>query len=121
MKVVEAAPLPFKGLNDGAQWIVAFAVHDDAIAFALDANRNLVQQRRIELSFDLKDNACLRLQAEDQLPARVESDDLASIHHRHAVTQTLRLFHEVRRQQDGLALLADASDQIPHRMPGLRV
>src|SRR5262245_33525722 len=40
-------------------------------------------------------------------------DDPAVINDRHAITESFRLFHEVRGQKDGRATQANASHQIP--------
>src|SRR6185312_1307713 len=52
---------------------------------------------------------------------RVDVDDAAALDHRNAVAQTLGLFHQVGREKDGLAALANPADELPDRAPRLRV
>ena len=52
---------------------------------------------------------------------RAGGDDLARRHHRDAVGEELRLVHEVRRQEDRLAGLAQRADRRPGVAPRVRV
>ena len=56
-----------------------------------------------------------------ELGRRADVDDASVVEDGHAVAQPLGLLHEMRRQKDGLAALADAAHQIPDRPPRLRV
>ena len=56
-----------------------------------------------------------------ELVGRAERDDLAVAHDRHAVGEVLRLVHEVRRQEHGLAELAQRPDRRPRRVARGRI
>ena len=53
----------------------------------------------------------------DEPGRRVQGDDDALVHHRHAVAEAVRLVHEVRDQDDRRAAVADALDELPARAP----
>ena len=57
----------------------------------------------------------------DQLRRGADVDRPAAIDDRDAVAQPLGFFHQMRRQQDGFAALADAAYQLPNRAPRLRI
>ena len=56
-----------------------------------------------------------------ELGRRADVDDAAVVDDRHAVAEPLGFLHQVRRQKDRLAALADAAHEIPDRPPRLRV
>ena len=68
-----------------------------------------------------EDDAFLRAQVADQGCGRIQSHDAAMVEDGYPVTQTLGLFHEMRGQQNGLALRADVAHQVPDGVTGLRV
>src|SRR2546427_1865067 len=57
----------------------------------------------------------------DERRRRADVDDPAVIDDRHAIAQSLGFLHQMRRQEHGLAALADAAHQLPNRAPRLRV
>ena len=57
----------------------------------------------------------------EQARRRPLGDDAAAIHDRDDVAEEVRLFHVVRRQQDGAALGLDRADQVPEVVAGLRI
>nr|ABZ06414.1 hypothetical protein ALOHA_HF4000009L19ctg1g10 [uncultured marine microorganism HF4000_009L19] len=57
----------------------------------------------------------------DESARRVVVDDAAVLDDRDVVTQPLGLLHQMGRQEDRLAALANVADQVPDRPPCLRV
>ena len=52
---------------------------------------------------------------------RVEREDLAVVHDRHALAQAVGLLHVVRQQHDRLAVGVQLAEDLPQREPALRV
>src|SRR5690349_16438975 len=69
----------------------------------------------------LEDDRAFRTVPIDQRPRRPDVDDPAVVDDRHAIAQPLRLLHEMRRQEDGLAAVTDATYEVPDGMPRLPV
>ncbi len=67
------------------------------------------------------DDRLLRRMPSNQLLGRPDVDDPSSIDDGDAIAQSLRLFHQVRRQEHGLAARADTAHQFPDRSTGLRI
>src|ERR1700737_1729074 len=57
----------------------------------------------------------------DEPSRRIDREQLATIDDRHTVTDGLRLFHRVRRQEDAPADVAQPFDPIPQLPASLRV
>ena len=57
----------------------------------------------------------------DQPPRRVDVDDAAVLDDRNAIAQPLRLLHQVRGHEHGLAAGTDAAHQLPDGAAGLRI
>ena len=56
-----------------------------------------------------------------ELGRRADVDDAAVVDDRHAIAEPLGLLHQMRRQEDCLAALANAAHEIPDRAPRLRI
>ena len=80
-----------------------------------------VDRQRVEVTFrrDLDDGVGADRALE--LGRRVEREDAAAIHDRHPVTEAVRLFHVVRREQDRLPGLVQLAQYLPQGEPALRV
>ena len=59
--------------------------------------------------------------APHQLRRRAHLDQRAVLDDGHAIAEALSLLHQVSRQKNGLASIADTVDEIPDRAPGLGV
>ncbi len=76
-------------------------------------------QRQVPIGQHLDD--VLGAQRRYQRGRRVERDDLAVVHDRHAIGQPRRLFHIVGGQEDGAAFGLERLDDLPDLAPRLRV
>src|SRR5262245_26384245 len=68
-----------------------------------------------------QDDGPLRTMARHQMLGRVDLDDPPMLDDRHPIAQALRFFHQVGRQEHGLAARADAAHQLPDRAARLRI
>ena len=113
----------FQGVDDAADQTVLPSIDHHPFPGLLhtDDARDFTQQFLVERVLDFKGNPVLRPQRIDQFLGCVQGDDLAVIDDGHPVAQALRLLHEMRRQEDGRALFADAPHLLPHGPPCLWV
>src|SRR5919197_2773203 len=118
-------PHPMLGetLNHLGDEIVTTAANSHAESF--DGHRidlwNIAKVRGRRLVVGRDDHRVLGTMPPHELGRRADVDNATVIDDRHPIAQPLGLLHQMRRQQHGLAALADAADEIPTRPPRLRV
>jgi hypothetical protein len=86
-----------------------------------DNARNGAQRFFVDMPVHLKDDPVFGPQRIDQVLGCVQGDDLAVIDDGHTVAQAFRFLHEMGRQKNGRAPLANAPHLVPHGPPSLRV
>src|SRR5688572_8718641 len=100
--------------------VLAIAVH--GVADALDAGRERARALHPALVAGPVHLQDLRLDVlGDQRAWRAFGDDATAIHDREAMAEPLGLFHEMRGENERLALLRKPSQPLPDQVPGLRV